>query len=131
MDLRMMEILYEGKGENLCKNTPMDAREFARTKSRAMVDKRMPLSEAVIKFVLDGEYLAIGGFGHIRIPMATIYEIVRQRKRDLTVAGHTAVQDIDVLMAGKCVTGVEIAYIVGFELRGLSNVTTDAIECED
>jgi len=117
-----MELIFEGKGENLCKTTPMDAREFAKKKSRAMIDKRMPLQEAVKKFVLDGEYLAIGGFGHIRIPMATIYEIVRQRKKNLTVAGHTAVQDIDVLMAGRCVSGVEIAYVVGFELRGLSGV---------
>ena len=117
-----MEIEFEGIGENLCKNTPQNMREYARKKSRAMTDKRMPLDEAVKKFVLDEEYLAIGGFGHIRIPMGTIYEIVRQHKKNLTVSGHTAVQDIDALMAGKCVSGVEIAYVVGFELRGLSGV---------
>ncbi len=117
-----LEIEFEGTGEIFCKNTPIDMREYTRKKTRALVDKRMKLDEAVKKFVHDGDYIAIGGFGHIRIPMATIYEIVRQRKRNLTVAGHTAVQDIDVLMAGGCVKAVDIAYVVGFELRGLSGV---------
>jgi len=117
-----MKILEEGTGEIFCKNTPITMREYARGKTRALIDKRMPLEEAVKKFINDGDYLAIGGFGHIRIPMATIYEIVRQKKKNLSVAGHTAVQDIDVLMAGGCVANVDIAYVVGFELRGLSGV---------
>ena len=54
--------------------------------------------------------------------MAIIYEIVRQGIKNLSVAGHTAVQDLDVLMAGGCVSAVDIAYVVGFELRGLSGV---------
>ena len=91
-------------------------------KPRALIDKRMTVQDAVKRFIKDGDYLAIGGFGHIRIPMITIYEIVRQRIKNLSVAGHTAVQDIDMLMAGGCVSNVDIAYVVGFELRGLSGV---------
>jgi len=118
-----MKILAEGTGEIFCKNTPTEMREYAKKhKTRAMIDKRMPIDEAVKKLVQNGDYLAIGGFGHIRIPMCTIYEIVRQRIKNLTVAGHTAVQDIDMLMAGGCVSNVDIAYVVGFELRGLSGV---------
>ena len=118
-----MEILEEGTGEIFCKNTPTEMREWTRVnKTRALVDKRMDLKDAVKRFVKNGDYLAIGGFGHIRIPMATIYEIVRQRIKNLSVAGHTAVQDIDMLMAGGCVKNVDIAYVVGFELRGLSGV---------
>ncbi len=98
-------------------------REFTRNnKTRAMIDKRMDVDEAVKKYVKNGDYIAMGGFGHIRIPMVTIYEIVRQRIKNLSVAGHTAVQDIDMLMAGGCVSNVDIAYVVGFELRGLSGV---------
>ncbi|MFX1236912.1 MAG: CoA transferase subunit A [Promethearchaeota archaeon] len=120
MDLR---ILYEGKGEIICKNTPSEVREWTRhNKSRALIDKRMDIKEAVNKFVNDGDYLAIGGFGHVRIPMSAIFEIVRQGKKSLSVAGHTTVQDIDILMAGGCVSAVDIAYVVGFELRGLSGV---------
>ena len=118
-----MKILKEGTGEIFCKNTPSEVRKWTReNKIRALKDKRMRIKDAVKKFINDGDYLAIGGFGHIRIPMSIIYEIVRQRKKDLLVAGHTAVQDIDVLMAGGCVSAVDIAYVVGFELRGLSGV---------
>jgi acyl CoA:acetate/3-ketoacid CoA transferase alpha subunit len=118
-----MKILKEGTGEIFCKNTPSEVRKWTRdNKARALTDKRMTVKDAVKKFIKNGDYLAIGGFGHIRIPMATIYEIVRQKKKNLSVAGHTAVQDIDVLMAGGCVSAVDIAYVVGFELRGLSGV---------
>ena len=118
-----MKILKEGTGEIFCKNTPSEVRKWTRTnKDRTLKDKRMRIKDAVSRFIKDGDYIAIGGFGHIRIPMAIIYEIVRQRKRNLLVAGHTAVQDIDVLMAGGCVSAVDIAYVVGFELRGLSGV---------
>jgi glutaconate CoA-transferase subunit A len=118
-----MEILKEGNGKIFCKNTPSEVRKWTReNKTRALVDKRMRIKDAIKRFVNDGDYIAIGGFGHIRIPMALIYEIVRQRIKNLSVAGHTAVQDIDVLMAGGCVSNVDIAYVVGFELRGLSGV---------
>ena len=118
-----IKILKEGTGEILCKNTPSEVRKWTReNKTRALIDKRMNIKDAVKKYVKDGDYLAIGGFGHIRIPMALIYEIVRQRIKNLSVAGHTAVQDLDILMAGGCVSAVDIAYVVGFELRGLSGV---------
>lgn len=118
-----IKILKEGTGEIFCKNTPTEMRNWTReNKPRALIDKRMRIKDAVKKFIKDGDYIAIGGFGHIRIPMAIIYEIVRQRIKNLSVAGHTAVQDIDVLMAGGCVSNVDIAYVVGFELRGLSGV---------
>ena len=118
-----IKILKEGTGEIFCKNTPSEVRKWTReNKPRVLKDKRMRIKDAVKNFIKDGDYIAIGGFGHIRIPMAIIYEIVRQHKKNLVVAGHTAVQDIDILMAGGCVSAVDIAYVVGFELRGLSGV---------
>jgi 3-oxoacid CoA-transferase subunit A/glutaconate CoA-transferase subunit A len=87
-----IKILKEGTGEIFCKNTPSEVRKWTRkNKTRALIDKRMSIKDAVKKYVKDGDYLAIGGFGHIRIPMALIYEIVRQRIKNLSVAGHTAV----------------------------------------
>ena len=35
----------------------------------------MTVKEAVEKFVHDGDYLAIGGFGANRIPAAVVHEI--------------------------------------------------------
>ncbi len=115
-----MEVLEQGKNPIFTDPDPDKAREFFRNKSRAMVDKRMTAKEAVEKFVHDGDYLAIGGFGANRIPNAIVHEIVRQRKKNLGFLGHTSTHDFQVLAAGKCFNRVDAAYIVGLEARGLS-----------
>ena len=126
-----MEILAEGHGELLGWHDPDENREWVRThKSRALVDKRMTVREAVERYVHDGDYLAMGGFGHIRTPMALVYEIIRQRRRNLAVAGKTAVHDIDILIGAGCVSRVEVAYAFGHELRGLSPAGRRAVESD-
>ena len=91
-----------------------------------MVDKVTSVKEAVEQFVHDGDYLAVGGFGCDRLPTAILHEILRQRKQNLALAGHTATHDFQILCAGnqtgrgRTVKSVEIAYVVGLEARGLS-----------
>ena len=63
------------------------AREFFRNKSRAMTNKQMSVAEAVQAFIHDGDYLATGGFGGIRIATAALHEIVRTHKKNLGLAG--------------------------------------------
>jgi len=99
---------------------PDNAREFFRKKSRKMVDKVMSLKDAIEKFVHDGGYLAIGGFGAIRTPIAACHEIVRQGRKNMGFAGHTSTHDFEVLSAGEVFNRVDIAYIIGLEARGLS-----------
>ncbi len=124
-----IEILAEGEGELLGWHDPDENRAWVRDhKPRGLVDKRMSVPEAVRQFVKDGDYLAVGGFGHIRVPMAFIYEMIRQRRRDLSMAGKTAVHDIDVLIGAGCVSKVECAYSFGHELRGLSPAGRRAVE---
>ncbi|MBI2804066.1 MAG: CoA transferase subunit A [Planctomycetes bacterium] len=102
------------------------AREFFRTKPRALVDKVASVKDAVTNLVSDGDYLAVGGFGADRLPSAICHEIVRQNKQNLTLAGHTATHDFQILAAGnltgrgKLIARVDSAYIVGLEARGLS-----------
>lgn len=96
------------------------AREFFRAKPRTMTNKVMSVAEAVSRFVHDGDYLASGGFGGVRISTAVLHEIVRQRKKNLGFSGHTATHDFQILAAGKCFNRCDIAYIVGLEMRGLS-----------
>lgn len=126
---KQINILAEGQGELIGWRDPDENRAWIRVnKSRGLVDKRMSVANAVEKFVQDGNFIAIGGFGHIRTPMALIYEIIRQKRRGLVVAGKTAVHDIDLLIGGGCVAKVECAYAFGHELRGLSPAGRRAVE---
>lgn len=96
------------------------AREFFKNKSRAMTDKRMSVSDAVTRLIHDDDYLASGGFGSVRLATAVLHEIVRQRKKHLGFAGHTATHDFQILAAGHCFDRCDAAYVVGLEVRGLS-----------
>jgi len=115
-----MNVLDEGVGPLFTDPDPDAAREFFRDKSRAMVDKRMSVKEAVERFIPDGCYFATGGFGANRIPNAICHEVVRQRRTGLGFSGHTTTHDFQVLCAGKCFDKLDAAYIVGLEARGLS-----------
>jgi 3-oxoacid CoA-transferase subunit A/glutaconate CoA-transferase subunit A len=124
-----IEILAQGQGELIGWHDPDENRAWIReNKPRGLIDKRMSVKEAVSKFVHDGDFLAIGGFGHIRVPMALVYEIIRQRRQKLIIAGKTAVHDIDILIGAGCVQKVECAYAFGHELRGLSPAGRRAVE---
>lgn len=72
--------------------------------------KLMSLSEAVARFVPDGCQLCIGGFTINRNPMAAVYEIARQRRRDLHLVAHSNGQGLDVLVGAGCVSRLEVAY---------------------
>ncbi|HDP24027.1 MAG TPA: CoA transferase subunit A [Deltaproteobacteria bacterium] len=96
------------------------ARQFFRTKSRALKPKLSTVQEVVKTMLNDGDYIAIGGFGANRIPTAIIHEIVRQGKKRLGFAGHTSTHDFQILCAGECFDRCDVAYIIGLEARGLS-----------
>lgn len=97
-------------------------RAYFAAKNRSMVDKRMGAGEAVARFIADGCFLAVGGFGTNRIPTEILHEVVRARRKDLTFLGHTSTHDFEILCAGNCLKRVDAAYIVGLEARGLSPV---------
>jgi glutaconate CoA-transferase subunit A len=115
-----MKTIDQGAGNLFSDPDPDKARQFFAEKRRDMVDKRTTIREAVQRFVADGCYLAIGGFGANRIPTAVLHEIVRQRRKDLSFAGHTSTHDFQILCAGNCLKRVDVAYIIGLEARGLS-----------
>ena len=124
-----MEVLKEGKGELLGWHDPDEARDWVlENKSRELKDKTMSVKEAVSRFVDDGDFIASGGFGHVRVSMAIVYEIIRRKKRNLTMAGKTAVHDIDILVGSGCVNRAEVAYCFGHELRGLSPASRRMVE---
>jgi 3-oxoacid CoA-transferase subunit A/glutaconate CoA-transferase subunit A len=124
-----MQVLFEGSGELVGWHDPDDQRKWVQeNKSRDLTDKRTTVADAVARFVPDGCFLALGGFGHIRVSMAAVYEIIRQKKRQLVLAGKTAVHDADILIGAGCVDRIEVAYSFGHELRGLSPASRRAVE---
>ncbi|MFA5400036.1 MAG: CoA-transferase [Dehalococcoidia bacterium] len=124
-----MEVIQEGKGQLVGWHDPDENREYVlHNKSRALKDKTMTARDAVSKFVKDGDFIASGGFGHIRVSMNIIYEIIRQRRRNLIMAGKTAVHDLDLLVGNGCVDRVEVAYSFGHEVRGLSPASRRMVE---
>ena len=61
--------------------------------------------------------------------MNIVYEIIRQRKHDLTMAGKTAVHDLDLLVGNGCVNKVEVRLqLSGTRLRGLSPASRRMVE---
>lgn len=109
------------------------ARAFFRQKNRALTNKLMSVQEAVTRFVKDGDYIASGGFGTNRIATAILHEILRQKKRNLGFAGHTATHDFQIMAAGnmhgeRLIARLDLAYVIGLEARGLSPHSRRVIE---
>jgi len=73
-------------------------------------DKLLPLDEAVKRYLFDGAHIALGGFTASRNPMAAVYEIIRQRVRNLHLYVHSHGQGTDLLIGAGCVKRVELAY---------------------
>jgi glutaconate CoA-transferase subunit A len=118
-----MKVLATGKGPLFSDPDPDRARAFFATKSRALIDKETTIEDAVARFVYDGDYLAVGGFGAVRVPMAGVFEIVRQGRKHMVFAGHTSTFDCMILAAGEVFDRCDIAYVIGLEARGLSRTS--------
>src|SRR6478736_4064565 len=63
--------------------------------------KLVPLSEAIAKHVNDGDSVYAAGFTHL-IPFAAGHEMIRQRKKDLTLARLTPDLIYDQMIAAGC-----------------------------
>lgn len=73
-------------------------------------NKIMDLAEAVSTYVKDGCHLSIGGFTINRNPMAAVYEIIRQKVRDIHLYVHSNGQGVDELAGAGRISELEIAY---------------------
>ncbi|TRO54860.1 CoA transferase subunit A [Candidatus Bathyarchaeota archaeon] len=74
-----------------------------------MANKILKLSEAAA-LVPDGATISFGGFTTQRHPMAFIYELIRLKKKNLYLYGHSPGGDWDILIGAGCVKRVELAY---------------------
>ena len=82
--------------------------------------KRMTMRDAIAQFVPNGSFVVIGTALESLIPFAAGHEIIRQRKRDLTLIGPISDMLFDQLIGAGCVTKV-IAAWVGNVSAGLAH----------
>lgn len=89
--------------------------------------KLLPLSEAVQRFVLDGAAVALGLSLETAIPFAFGHEVIRQKKRRLTLIGPISDILFDQLIGAGCVDRVRAAW-VGNVITGIGYNYQRAVE---
>ncbi|HUI70708.1 MAG TPA: CoA-transferase [Spirochaetia bacterium] len=73
------------------------------------MSKIIGLAEAA-SLVPDGATISFGGFTTQRHPMAFVRELIRRKRRNLYLFGHSPGGDWDILIGAGCVKRVELAY---------------------
>src|SRR5512136_1477522 len=71
--------------------------------------KVMSMKEAIAKFVHDGDSAYLAGFTHL-IPFAAGHELIRQGKKDLTLARATPDIIYDQMVAAGCARKIIFSY---------------------
>jgi len=74
------------------------------------MSKLLPLTEAISKYVQDGDLVYAAGFTHL-IPFAAGHEMIRQKKKDLVLARATPDLIYDQLVAAGCARKVIFSYM--------------------
>jgi acyl CoA:acetate/3-ketoacid CoA transferase alpha subunit len=129
MAKKVIEILEEGAGQVFSKITPNEFREHMREKVKnAWRDKRTDIKTAIGQFLHDGDYLTMGGVSFIRLSMASVHEIIRQKKKNLNLAAGTRTYDFNLLLDAGCVKNIDCGYITGMEIFGIPYVTRKRAE---
>ncbi|MDP8990830.1 MAG: CoA transferase subunit A [Acidobacteriota bacterium] len=71
--------------------------------------KILPLSEAIAEFVRDGDTIALEGFTHL-IPYGAGHEIIRQKRRNLTLIRMTPDVLYDQMIGAGCATKLHFSW---------------------
>lgn len=81
-------------------------------------DKRMSMKDAIANYVNDGDVIYIGGF-QIGIPTEPCFEIVRQKKKNLTAwtVGQDTCLAIDLLVGMGCCKEVHYGWLASWPVR--------------
>ncbi|MFX0003795.1 MAG: CoA transferase subunit A [Candidatus Hodarchaeota archaeon] len=87
----------------------------------------MLLEEAISTYVHDGDLVGFGGLSFWRKPISACREIIRQNKKDLTICTFVGGIEVDMLIAGGCVSKVRSCF-VGMEIFGMAPHFRKAVE---
>ncbi|MDR1245896.1 MAG: glutaconate CoA-transferase [Clostridiales Family XIII bacterium] len=92
------------------------------------MSKVMSLSEAVERYIRDGDHLAVGGFTTNRKPIAAVYEIIRQGKGGFIAEGGPAGSDWDMLIGAERVKAYINCYTANPRFSNIGRRFRAAIE---
>ena len=124
-DAKTIEVLDTGQGTLFQPPDPEAHRAFIRDhKPKGLVSKLMTEQDAIGKLVQDGDYMVLDCNMFQRGPSSLVREIIRQKKRNLGLAGKFIYMDTSLLAAGGCLNRIDVGYIgVGLEpvTRALAN----------
>jgi len=90
------------------------------------MSKVMTTKEAISRFVHDGDFVYIGGY-ICRPPFAAVHEIIRQKKKNLTITRSNAADDFD-MMIGAGVVSKFIGTFLSLGVYGLGRCYRRSIE---
>jgi len=90
-------------------------------------NKLMSLQEAISTYVQDGDLVGIGGLSFWRKPISACREIIRQKKRNLSLCTFVGGIEIDMLVAAGCASKVRACF-VGMEIFGMAPHYRKAVE---
>ena len=104
------------------------AREELERRRRPRVDKSMSAAEAVRRFVEDGDTVAVGGTTHARTPMALLGEVLRQGRRDLSLARPLTCFESELFIATGMASKVITSWVGIGHGWGLARVLREYVE---
>ncbi len=97
--------------------------------------KLFSMREAISRFVLDGNEVAMGTCQETMIPFAAGHELISQRKRNLTLIGPISDILFDQIIGGGCVSKIRAAWVGNVITGSCYNfrraVESGVIEMED
>lgn len=105
----------------------VQARARIESKDHSLRDKTMTLGDAA-DLVKDGDIVALGGTMYSRPPTAMIHEIIRKRKRNLTITRNMCSFEGDLLMASGVARKFITAWISIGVPWGISRVMRKFVE---
>ncbi|MBI2880889.1 MAG: CoA transferase subunit A [Candidatus Tectomicrobia bacterium] len=104
-----------------------ELRRRIESRDRGLREKVMTLSEAA-SLVRDGDHVGIGGNTFSRTPFAMVWELVRQRKKNLTVSRNITSTEGDLLLAGGCTRHYITSWFSQGIIWGVSRVMRHFVE---
>lgn len=96
-------------------------------KDRGLREKVMSLNEAV-QMISDGDHVAAGGCHYSRTPMATVCEMIRQKKKGITYSRSITSGDGDLLLVAGAVDKVVTSWFSPGVTWGVSRVMREYTE---